>query len=65
MAPCATVRAQLLHQLTGAALSFKADALGNLARANETALVENFNSNWPVCLALLRAELSRLESEVA
>jgi HPt (histidine-containing phosphotransfer) domain-containing protein len=64
-ASCATVRAQLLHQLIGAALSFKAEALGHLARANEIALVEDFKTNWPACLALLRAELRRLESEVA
>lgn len=64
VATCATVRAQLLHQLIGAALSFKAEALGNLARANEIALIDDFKSNWPACLALLRAELRRLESEV-
>lgn len=62
-APCATVRAQLLHQLIGAALNFKAEALGNLARANEIALIKDFKTNWPTCLASLQAELRRLESD--
>ena len=63
VAPSATVRAQLLHQLTGAALNFKAEALGNLARANEIALIKDFKTNWPTCLASLQAELRRLESD--
>ena len=62
-APCATVRAQLLHQLIGAALNFKAEALGNLARGHESALTKDFKGNWPACLALLHTELRRLESE--
>ena len=63
VAPSATVRAQLLHQLTGAALNFKAEALGNLARAHESALTKDFKGNWPACLALLHTEFRRLESE--
>jgi HPt (histidine-containing phosphotransfer) domain-containing protein len=63
MTPCATDRAKLLHQLIGAALSFKAEALGQLARANEAALANDFKTNWPGCVAVLRAELGKLESE--
>lgn len=60
-APSLLGRRQVLHQLAGAALSFDAEALGHLARATETALGEGIATDWPACLAALRAEFQKLE----
>lgn len=64
MAPSVTVRIQVLHQLAGAALSFRTEALGNLARSTEVDLEKGLVTDWPASLAALRVEFRRLESEV-
>ena len=61
-APSPVARLQVLHKLIGAALSYKAQALGELARSIEAALESGVDTNWPACLAALHVEFRKLEA---
>ena len=56
-----TERMHVVHQLAGAALSYKAQALGELARSIEAALAAGTVTDWPERLAALHAEFRKLE----
>ncbi|MFM9900141.1 MAG: hypothetical protein ACKVOT_03945 [Polaromonas sp.] len=61
-APSLTARLQVLHQLTGAALSYEAHALGALAKSTEAELEAGADVDWPTCRAALHAEYVKLEA---
>ncbi len=63
-ASSAEARIQALHQLAGAALSYRARGLGELARSAELALETNTPLDWPACMAALQAEFCKLNREL-